>query len=200
MEHYKNYSLENLTQVHEGVLYIEQWKPIKGYEDYYEISDFGRVKSLAREWFVGERFGKRVKGVTIAKGGLNNGYVTHRLSIDGGMKSVMAHRLVAMHFISNPESYPIINHLNSIRYDNFFKNLEWITYQGNAKHGYKYGNMKGRKGESHPLSKYTEREIRLMRQLYADGKYSQREIAKMFGDHQQNISRIVLKQRWKHIS
>lgn len=199
MEHYKNYSLEKLTQEHEGVLYIEQWMPVKGYEDYYEISNFGRVKSLARTWVTGERFGVRTKGDTIAKGGLVCGYINHILCVNRKKKTVLSHVLVAKHFIANPNNLPVVNHLNSVRHDNFFKNLEWTTVQGNVQHGFEFGFREGRKGSKHHNTDLTEPDIIEIRRLCSEGGISQKQIGEKFGLHQKTVSKIHLRQRWKHI-
>lgn len=46
--YYKNISLKNISANIEGIHYVEEWRPISGYEGCYEISSFGRIKSLAR--------------------------------------------------------------------------------------------------------------------------------------------------------
>lgn len=53
--------------------------------------------------------------------------------------SFYVHRLVAEHFIPNPENKPEVNHINSIRDDPRIENLEWVTRSENAQHGYDYG-------------------------------------------------------------
>jgi hypothetical protein len=60
---------------------------------------------------------------------------------------------------------------------------------------------KGRKprGESHHMTKLTESDVKKIRAIYKSGKHSQRQIGKMFGMHQANISLIVLRKRWNHV-
>lgn len=177
----------------------EYFKPIKGYEDRYEISNHGTVKSLAKVWNHRGR-GFRTKGDTILKPGNSNGYKRIVLSDGiGHKKTYSVHWLVAREFCENPDNHPIVNHKNSNRGDNYYENLEWVTYQYNAIHAFKNGNRKGAKGSANPQSKYSERDIMIIRKLYADGKYNQIEISKMFNDTQSNISRILSKQRWAHI-
>ena len=56
MEYYKNLSLRDISEIIDGVLYVEEWRDIKGYEGYYQVSNFGRIKSLKRE--INKRFFK----------------------------------------------------------------------------------------------------------------------------------------------
>lgn len=177
----------------------EIWKPIVGLEGRYEVSNYGRVKSLAKTWNHRGQ-GYRVKEDSILKPGIGNGYL--RVTLSYGLndkKSFSVHSLVAKAFCDNPNNYPIVNHKNSNRSDNYFENLEWTTYKGNAIHAFQNGNRKGQKGEEHPHSRYRERDIIIIRKLAKDGFYSQVEIAKMFDDSQSNIGKIVTRQRWKHI-
>lgn len=177
----------------------EIFRPIRGYEGLYEISNHGRVKSLPKSWGKdGRSFG--VKGETeLMAHKMDNGYPRIVLCKDSIKRAMSVHRLVAEAFIENPNNYPVVNHRNSIKSDNYFENLEWTTYKGNAIHAFENGRRSGRKGMAHHHSKYSDMDIRVIRKLYSDGKYSQQEIADMFEDYQSNISRIILKKRWSHI-
>lgn len=176
----------------------EIFKPVKGYDGLYEISNHGKVKSLPKIWGTRRVIGK--KGETeLMAAKVDNGYPRVVLSKNSITKSFSVHRLVAEAFVENPNNYPIVNHINSIRDDNYYENLEWTTYKGNAIHAFQNGNRKGQLGEANPQSKYKDRDIKIIKKLHLDGYYSQNEIAEMFEDRQGNISRIVNGQRWKHI-
>ena len=87
----------------------EIWKPIKGYEGVYEVSSYGRVRSLARMRI--DRMGRR-KPIPekMLKMHDRKGYDSVTLQ-DMGRKAIMSvHRLVAMAFIPNPDNLPVINH------------------------------------------------------------------------------------------
>ena len=60
-----------------------------------------------------------------------NGYMRIELSNNGKPKKFFVHRLLALHFIPNPENKPCIDHINGIRNDNRLENLRWVTYQEN---------------------------------------------------------------------
>lgn len=101
----------------------EIWEPISGYEGFYEVSNFGRVKSLcAGKWRT-----EAIRKLVLDK----DGYFTVCLKKDGVVKNMKVHRLVASAFIPNPEHYPEVNHKNEIRNDNRVDNLEWCTSRYN---------------------------------------------------------------------
>ena len=105
----------------------EQWKPIKGYEGLYEVSNMGRVKS----------FNYYNAGITaILHPGIDGGgYQFVILQHNGNKKHYKVHRLVAEHFIQNPHDYKYVNHKNEIKIDNNVNNLEWCTLEYNINYG-----------------------------------------------------------------
>lgn len=109
----------------------EIWKPVKGYEGYYEVSNLGRIKSIERmvKWKGRERFVKEtIKATNIDKGG----YPVVTLCRDCKSTSVKVHRIIAEAFIPNPDNKPLIDHINTIRTDNRVENLRWCTNQENC--------------------------------------------------------------------
>ena len=119
-EIYKILDLNNL----EG----EEWRDIEGYEGLYQVSSYGRVKSLRNN-----------KGNTrekIRKQGKNNkGYLLVNLCKKGIIKKIQVHRLVAIAFIPNPNGYPTVNHNNEIKTDNRVSNLCWMDYSQQQRYG-----------------------------------------------------------------
>lgn len=113
----------------------EIWKDIKGYEGLYQISDLGRVKSLERKRECG--YGKQclVKCKVLKFNVGKNGYLYVNLSKNGCEKHYYVHRLVAKHFIPNPNNYNEINHKDENKSNNFVKNLEWCTHKENMNYG-----------------------------------------------------------------
>lgn len=177
----------------------EVFVPINGYEELYEISNYGRIKSLPRTWVTGERFGVRSKQETILKTSVqSNGYVRCVLCKESIRKAYSVHVLVAGHFCENINNLPVVNHENSIRHDNFYRNLTWTTHQGNVIHGFEKGFMKGANGTKNPRAKYTDDQVIEIRRLFKEGCL-QKEIALKFNCKQQSISKIITRQRWSHI-
>lgn len=114
---------------------IEEWKDIKGYEGLYQVSDWGRVKSLDWELVQKSKYGgQRVvkhKG-RILKQVLNNkGYYYLRLSKNGMVAKKYIHRLVAEAFIPNPNNYNEVDHISGDTKNNKKCNLRWCTHRQN---------------------------------------------------------------------
>lgn len=113
-------------------------KNINGYEGLYIIDSLGNVVSLPKQ--NGSRFLNEYK---VLKTKVNRtGYVEVTLSKNGTMKTYLLHRLLAIHFLDNPNNYPCVNHKNGIKTDNRLENLEWCTMSQNTKHAYK-NNISG---------------------------------------------------------
>lgn len=141
----------------------EIWRPIKNYEGLYEISNFGRIKSLDREVkfsaYKKSNFNVRshtakLKGKMLKCYISQFGYIRIGLYKDSKIKDMAIHRLVAESFIKNINNKPFINHINGIKTDNRKENLEWVTASENMQHALKLGLVDGRK---HPSSKPVKR-------------------------------------------
>ena len=112
----------------------EIWKDIKGYEGKYQVSSFGRVRSLdhiARRERDGHRNDIPVKGRLLEPRTKRKGYQQVRLS----HKDFQVHRLVAEAFIPNPQNLPQVNHIDEDKTNNRADNLEWCNNKQNSDHG-----------------------------------------------------------------
>ena len=115
---------------------MEQWKAIKGYEDCYEVSDMGNVRSKTRtvNTSILHNDTRVIKGRLLKNHVKQNGYPTVDLCKNGIVHSCSVHRLVAETFIENPDNLKVVNHKNGIKTDNCVDNLEWVTYRENHWH------------------------------------------------------------------
>lgn len=64
-----------------------------------------------------------------------DGYYVVNLKIDNKYKTYNVHRLVALHFISNPNNLPIVNHKDENKLNNKVENLEWCDYEYSVNYG-----------------------------------------------------------------
>ena len=105
---------------------LKEWKNvnISGYEEFYEVSSDGEIKS--------KRSGKIMKQQVDA-----SGYKTISLHLNKKNKAYKVHRLVALAFIPNPNNLPIVNHKDENKKNNRIDNLEWCDYKYNNNYGTK---------------------------------------------------------------
>ena len=120
----------------------ELWKPVVDYEGLYEVSNYGRIRSLdkhANQTNTGPRrinrttfyHGKILKPFTFSK----TGYLGIELNHNSIAKKHLVHRLVAAAFIPNPNNLPQVNHKDENKSNNHVDNLEWCTRQYNNAYG-----------------------------------------------------------------
>lgn len=113
---------------------MEIWKEVVGYEGLYEVSNYGRVKRLARKENV--RFLRREhKEEAILKNCIGNQYYIVGLRKNGKKKTPLVHRLIAQAFIPNPYNLPEVNHKDENKLNNHLDNLEWCTREYNINYG-----------------------------------------------------------------
>ena len=109
------------------------WKPIKGYEDRYLVSNEGDVKSL--DVYVNCKIGQRLyKGRIKPQFKNNRGYVMVALCRDNKTFHALVHRLVAEAFVPNTLNKPQVNHIDGNVTNNRADNLEWVTDNENKAH------------------------------------------------------------------
>lgn len=116
----------------------EEWKPVFRYENSYQVSNLGNVRSIIKSKIINQYCHKYC-----------------RVSLTNGSKATnfLVHRLVAEAFITNPENKPQINHINGIKNDNRAENSEWVTQSENMLHAYNTGLATAPKGDRHYAKK-----------------------------------------------
>ena len=101
---------------------IEKWVDIKGYENKYAISNLGRIKSIKANLIM-----KPMK--------CTNGYLCACLWKNNKQQKILVHRLVALHFINNPQNYEDVNHIDENKENNQVDNLQWCSHKFNMNYG-----------------------------------------------------------------
>lgn len=123
---------------------MEQWKDIKDYEGYYQVSNKGNVKSLKREVIARDGNIKKYPEKLLKpelSGTKKLKYYRVTLSKNHSTKRHMLHRLVAKTFLNNPDNKPHVNHLDNNSVNNEVSNLEWVTHSENMLHAQKQGRL-----------------------------------------------------------
>lgn len=185
--------IDNLQIEFEGIVYTEEWKPIKNYEGFYEVSSFGRFKSCIRD----TRTWKIRKESVKATRGSEKCYQSINLAKEATVNHFVAHRLIAEHFIDNPNNYPIINHIDGVKDNNWILNLEWCTYSMNTKHANAMG-LKDQKTINRKRSKLSFEKAEEIRKFAKDNYHlAQWQIGKHFGIKRENVKDIINYKSWK---
>src|SRR6478736_4452698 len=113
----------------------EVWKPVVGFEEYYQVSNYGKIQSLER--IVKNSRRSYLKKPQILRPGLNqDGYQKVVLYGIDFKKNLFVHILVAKSFLENEFNLEMVNHKDEIKTNNFYKNLEWVTRRENGVHRY----------------------------------------------------------------
>ena len=139
----------------------EIWIPIKNFEDYYEVSNLGRFRNKDRLLTRSNGIKQFTKSKILKNNYYSNGYVQLILYVDKKRFNFLGHRVIAEHFIPNPENLPVVNHLNLVKWDNRVSNMEWCTMSENSLHA--FSNLKIERdsacGERSPNSKLTNEDV-----------------------------------------
>ena len=166
----------------------ELYVDIRGYEGYYQVSNYGRVRN--------KKTGK------ILKPYLTRGY--HRVSLynDLGRKCKLVHRLVAKAFLPNPHDKPAVNHINGCKTDSNLSNLEWVSASENMSHAHSSGLRPkvNTQGENNGFAKLTEAQVIEIKQLLAEGNLKQKTIGSQFNVSRSTVKDIKSGRRWSYLS
>ncbi len=168
----------------------ESWKEIDGLEEFYQISNLGRIKSLRKTNGVQNRIikthvdrdGYRVAGLT-----LNQKTINKRIA-----------RLIALAFIPNPSNLPLVNHKDGDKQNDSISNLEWCDFSYNTQHAYTNNLIDNVKGTRSHWAKLDELQARTILSL-KDDHLSDSQIAKYFKVDTETVRKIHIGENWKHL-
>lgn len=156
----------------------ERWVPIENYEGLYEVSDYGKVRSL--DHIVQERGGRwdksrtlRIKGRLLKPGkcggSIKGEYLFVQLCKNGIATPHYIHRLVAKAFVPNPKNKPEVDHKDRNKINNHYKNLKWTNSQGNK------------------VKKLKNKDVGIVAARHRNGE-TYKEISKDYGVHEATLS------------
>lgn len=178
---------------------IEEWRDIKDFEGFYQVSSLGNIRSLDRLVNGSRKKGlQRAIGKPIKPQRRRSGHYDVLLKKNGLQKRMWVHRIVAQTFLDNPDSLPIVNHLDHNPGNNEVSNLEWCTQGHNVRHCHDNGRGNPRRGERSWSAKLTEAQVLEIRNRYKMGEVGVR-LAKEFKIHPEYIYRITSRKNWKHL-
>ena len=168
----------------------EVWRDVIGYEGFYKVSNYGRVKSV--------RFGKEnILNACVSQ----KGYLRVNLSKIGSGKCLEVHQLVALAFLEKPDGDFEIDHRDGNKLNNHVSNLEWVTHGENLRRAYERGLRLPMSGSRHKLSKLTAEDVRYIRANYIPGhcEFGARPLARRFNVSKSTIERIIYGETYKNV-
>lgn len=136
----------------------EQWKPIEEFNGHYEVSNFGRVRSM-----------KKYRGLTcriMPQTKQHHGYHAVMLWMNNKAYCRKVHRLVAQAFIENNNGLLEVNHKDGNHDNNAVSNLEWITHKANVQHSYDIGIKQPHRWTDEERKQISERNKTLCRRQH----------------------------------
>jgi hypothetical protein len=180
------------------LLSYEQWRPVVSYENNYEVSNLGRVKSVGRVGRPGRR------GIMKAFPS-RTGYQRVSLVLNGKIKSTYVHALVCEAFIGPRPKGHEVDHIDGDKRNNVLLNLRYISHRDNICGMIARLKEEGRilqahqAGEDHPRAKLKTDQVIEIRQLHQEGKLHLPQIGQMFGVRPETVGKIARRECWKHV-
>ena len=177
----------------------EEWRDVPGFAGIYQTSNKGRVRSIDRQGETCYGATRNLTGKVVAKTGGKREYLRVSTRKYGVM---FVHRLVALTWIPNPLSLPVINHIDGDKQNNHPSNLEWCTQAHNVTHAIKTGLTKKahlKKGDLSISAKLTEKKVAEIKKRLIDGERSV-DLAREFGVVKGTIGEIKAGRSWGHVN
>lgn len=167
------------------------WKPVIGFEGYYEVSDDGLVRSIDRITCQGHHLVGRIRKPAHGK----YGHALIGLAKDGVVTQNSVHVLVLAAFVGQCPNGMECCHYDGNPRNNKLENLRWDTRIANNKDRIRHGTAP--RGEKNPAAKMNTTDVERIRDLRRFD-YSQQRIADWLGVGRRMISHITTGQAWNN--
>jgi hypothetical protein len=161
----------------------EIWKDVVGYEEYFQVSNTGKIFSKRSNKLLKQQVNKKGYSVFASRIG----------GRDGKAICPRVHILVAKAFIDNPENKPTVNHVDGIKTNNNVNNLEWATSQEQIQHAVDCKLRIYDTGGNCYNAKLSDNDVRYIREHYIPGNrvYGGRALARKFNIHHRTIQSVI---------
>ena len=181
----------------------EVWKSIPGWEGFYEVSDWGRVRSQSRPVRNSNGGTRTVKARMRKLVNHSAGYVQVGLQKEGVAETHLVHRLVALAFLGPCPVGTEVNHKDLNKHNNRIENLEYVTRSDNHRHAYRnganfYSPIPNHYGEKIGTSKLTDDLVKTIITRCLAGE-PQSVVARDYGVSGPAVTHIMSGATWKHI-
>jgi len=178
---------------------MEIWKKIEKFNNEYEISNRGRIRSVDAILIRSNGRPHRRRPKILKPDTKHNGYAKGAVCVNKKMKPYQIHRLVAEAFIENPKNKETVNHINGIKDDNRVENLEWATRKEQAIHARDMGLTTIMRGSDIGNSILKEHQVIEIREKFKPRIYTRKMLAEEYGVKECTIKDILQRRSWKHL-
>lgn len=178
----------------------EEWRPVVGWGDYYDVSNEGRLRRSPGS----PKIGRAVPGRVLSLHGRidDGGYRLAELSRNGRRVTKKLHRLIAASFLGVRPTRIQVNHKDGNKLNNRLDNLEYVTNQENMRHAIRLGlfdpSQAGRKRAGVGM-KLNAGDVMDIRSRVASGE-SRRAVASAYGLHVMTIGQIIRREIWRSVA
>lgn len=197
-----NTLLEGVMTDPQPIDMTEIWKPVVGWEPYYEVSSLGRVRSRDRLTAISDRMGRSYvrlqKGRILAEATGERGRKAVCLSLNSKHESWLVHRLVCIAFHGPaPSDQHEVAHRNGKPWINAADNLRWLTTRENNLEQDLHGTRV--RGEASVNAKLTEALVRECRERALNGEHEV-ALAESYGVCRDTINKVITRRSWAHVA
>lgn len=167
-----------------------EWREIKGFEN-YSVSNTAQIRNNNTGRILKQTQNKSTgyMQVAVSPNGRNGKHKLFRI-----------HREVALAWMPNPDNKSQVNHKDCNKTNNSIENLEWVSNKENVQHAHDNNLVPIRRGEDSNFAVLTDDLVRCVREEYAKGGITLRELGIKYGVAHNTLSNIICRVTWKHIN